>query len=85
MFGKKHDKTTKDYPQMNDSQIFQHIIKYKLPLWIQGFHWWHWPQLQDLLTMVHEYAMPHFFLTLIANEMTQSQWHEFNDMECLVK
>jgi hypothetical protein len=29
--------------------------------------------------------MPHFFLTLIANEMTQSQWHEFNDMECLVK
>jgi hypothetical protein len=46
---------------------------------------WHWPQLQDVLTMVHEYAMPHFFLTLNVNEMTQSQWHEFNDMECLVK
>ncbi len=35
--------------------------------------------------MVHEYVMPQFFLTLTANEMTQSQWHEFNDMECLVK
>ncbi len=70
---------------MNDSQILQHIIKYKLLLWIQDFPWWHWPQLQDLLTMVHEYVMPQFFLTLTANEMTQSQWHEFNDMECLVK
>jgi hypothetical protein len=31
---------------------------------------WHRPQLQDLLTMVEEFGMPHFKKTLIANEMS---------------
>jgi ATP-dependent DNA helicase PIF1 len=31
---------------------------------------WHRSQLQDLLTMVEEFGMPHFYKTLIANEMS---------------
>ncbi len=46
-----------------------YIIKYKLPSSIQGFHTWHISQLQDLLTMVEEFGMPHFFLTLTMNEI----------------
>jgi hypothetical protein len=33
-----------------------HIIKYKLPLSNQGSPTWHKSQLQDLLTMVEEFA-----------------------------
>jgi hypothetical protein len=47
---------------MNDAQIFQHIVKYKLPSSIEGSLEWYQSQLQDLLTMVHEFGMFHIFL-----------------------
>jgi hypothetical protein len=54
---------------MINAQIFGYIIKYKLPSSIQGSHTWHISQLQDLLTMVEEFGMPHFFKTLTMNEI----------------
>jgi hypothetical protein len=36
LFRRRHKKYEKKYPQMNDAQIFQHIVKYKLPSSIQG-------------------------------------------------
>jgi hypothetical protein len=35
--------------------------------------------------MVNEFKLPHLKKTLIANEMTSSQWHESNYMEYIVK
>jgi len=35
--------------------------------------------------MVNELGMPHFFLTLIIDEITSSKWNKFNDMEHIVK
>jgi hypothetical protein len=35
--------------------------------------------------MVNELGMPHFFLTLIIDEITSSRWNKFNDMEHIVK
>ncbi len=61
-----------------------HIVKYKLPL-IQGSPTWHRSQLQNLLTMVEKFGMPHFFKTLTTNEMTSTRWLEFNDMEYFIK
>jgi hypothetical protein len=46
-----------------------YIIKYKLPSSIQGSHTWHISQLQDLLTMVEEFGMPHFKKVLTMNEI----------------
>jgi len=37
---------------MTNVEILGHIVKYKLPLLIQGSPTWHKSQLQDLLTMV---------------------------------
>jgi hypothetical protein len=62
---------------MTNVEILGHIVKYKLPLLIQGFPTW---QLQDLFTMVKEFGMLHFLKTLIANEMTSTKWPKFNDM-----
>ncbi len=75
----------KDYPHMTDEQILQHKVKYKLPSSIQGSPRWHQSQLQHLLTMVQEFGIPHFLKTLIVDEMTQSRWCEFDDMEHFVE
>jgi hypothetical protein len=42
-------------------------------------------QLQNLLTMVEEFGMLHFFLTSTTYEMASTKWLEFNDMEYLLK
>jgi hypothetical protein len=70
---------------MTDSEILGHIVKYKLPSLIQSSPMWHRSQLQDLLTMVNEFGMPHLKKTLIEYEMTSRRWLKFNDMEYLVK
>ncbi len=70
---------------MTDIENVRNIVKYKLLSWIQGSPMWHRSQLQDLLTMVEEFGMPHFKKTLIANEMSLTRWPEFNDVEYLIK
>jgi len=35
--------------------------------------------------MVEKFGMFHFLKTLIADEMTSLKWHEFNDMEYIIK
>jgi hypothetical protein len=35
--------------------------------------------------MVEEFCMPRFLKTLNVDEMTSLRWHEFNDMEYIVK
>jgi hypothetical protein len=54
---------------MIDVWILGYIVKYKLPSSIQEFPTWHISQLQDLLKMVKNFSMPHFFVTLIADEI----------------
>jgi len=70
---------------MTDVEILGHIVKYKLPSSIQGSLTRHRSQLQDLLTMIEEFDMPHFKNNSTANKMTSTKWHEFNDMKYLVK
>jgi hypothetical protein len=59
------------YSQVNDAQIFEYMVKYRLPSSILGSICWHQSQLQDLLTMVQEFGMVHYFKTLLKNEMIQ--------------
>ncbi len=73
------------FRDMTNTQIFQHIIKFKLPSSIQSSPKWHKSQLQDLLIMVEEFGMPHLLKTLTADEMTSLKWHEFNNMEYIIK
>jgi len=65
---------------MSDVEILRNIIKYKLLSSIQGSPTWHRSKLQDSLSMVEEFGMPHFLKTLTTNEMTLTRWLEFNDV-----
>jgi hypothetical protein len=60
------------FPYMTNTQIFEQITNYKLPSLIQGSPRLHKSQLQNLLIMVEEFRLPHFFKTLIVHEMTSS-------------
>jgi hypothetical protein len=73
------------FSHMTNTQISQHIMKYNFPSSFQSSPKWHKSQLQDLLTMIEKFGMPHFLKTLIAYEMTSLKWHEFNDMEYIIK
>jgi hypothetical protein len=54
---------------MIDAKILGYIVKYKLRSSIQGFPISQISELQNLLKTVKEFGMPHFFLTLIEDEI----------------
>jgi hypothetical protein len=60
-FGKGDKNNQKNYSQINNAQIFEHIMKCRLSSSISGSICWHQSQLQDLLTMVQEFGMVHYF------------------------
>jgi hypothetical protein len=61
LFGKRNKNNQETYSQINDAQIFEYIVKYRLSSSISGSICWHQSQLQDLLTMVQEFGMVHYF------------------------
>jgi hypothetical protein len=47
-------------PTMSKIDIINHIVKFHLPSKLQGSPRWHISYLQDLLTMVAKFGIPHF-------------------------
>jgi hypothetical protein len=45
---------------------------------------WHHTQLKELLVMVENFGMPHFFLTLTFDETSNLRWKEIEDIEILL-
>ena len=66
-------RTKQRHPQISKQEVFQHITKYKLLTFIRGTPQWHKTQVQDLLAMVEQFEMPHFFLILQC-AAHQPQW-----------
>jgi hypothetical protein len=77
--------TKQDHPNMNDTEVLQHVTKYTLPSYIEGSPRWHKSQLQNLLAMVKKYGMPDFFLILITDEASSLQWEEITHIEHIVQ
>ena len=73
------------YPHMTEHDVLQLITKYNLSSSIQGIPRWHKSHLQDLLAMVKKIEMPHFVLTLTANETSSLHWEEVTNIEDIAK
>ena len=73
------------YPHMTKQDVLQHITKYNLPSSIQGTPRWHKSHLQDLLAMIENFGMPHFFLTLTAHKTSSIHWEEVTNIEDIAK
>ena len=82
---KKIKQVKQQYLHMTEHDVLQHIINYNLPSSIQGTPRWHRSHLQDLKAMVEQFGMPHFFLTLTADETSSLRLKEVIHIEDIAK
>lgn len=71
-------------PEATEEQIYQHVCKYTLPDTMPGSPSWHRKHLQDLIHTVAEKGMPSLFLTLTADEISDTRWSEIAALEQLL-
>jgi alkanesulfonate monooxygenase SsuD/methylene tetrahydromethanopterin reductase-like flavin-dependent oxidoreductase (luciferase family) len=71
-------KYRRQHPNATDAEVIRHVAKHKVPGSIVGTPKWHAARLADLLAMVKQWGMPHFFLTLTAGDRCHNgdQWEE---------
>jgi hypothetical protein len=58
-------------------------MKFKLPPSIPLTLQWHHTQFKELLVMVENFGMPHFFFTLTSDKTSNLKWKEIEDIENL--
>lgn len=68
-------------PNATEEEIYQHVCKYTLPDTMPGSPSWHRKHLQDLIHTVAEKGMPTLFLTLTADEVSETRWSEIHALE----
>jgi hypothetical protein len=74
-------KNKKDHPLSQEEDVIAHVLKHCVPQSIAGSPQWHKRNLRDLMCMVDSWGMPHFSLTLTADEMSRTKWAEIVDLE----
>jgi hypothetical protein len=73
-------KYKKDNPGAADADAIKHVLKHTVPASVFGSPQYWRSNLLDLLQLVQEWGMPHFFLTLTADECSELRWAEINDL-----
>ena len=71
-------------PSANTQQILSNVLKHSIPASVPGSPAYFKQQLQDLLARVAKWGLPHFFLTLTADEASGMRWTEITDLETLL-
>ncbi|GAX85376.1 hypothetical protein CEUSTIGMA_g12793.t1 [Chlamydomonas eustigma] len=75
----------REKPHSSDADIMAHITKYKIPGNVSGSPSWFRERLADLLAVVDKHGMPSLFLTLTADEHSQTRWPEIEGIEEILK
>lgn len=70
-----------DSPGASDAEVIRHVLKHSLPPTMPGTPAWHRRHLQDLQCMVDRWGMPSFFLTLTADELSDTRWPEVQSLD----
>ncbi len=70
-----------DSPGASDAEVIRHVLKHSLPPTMPGTPAWHRRHLQDLQCMVDRWGMPSFFLTLTADELSDTRWPEVKSLD----
>ena len=73
------------HPLGTDEEAMRSLIKYNVPGSLPGSPRWHKRHLNDLLCLVKELGMPTFFLTLTADEVSETKWSEIHDLEKILR
>ncbi len=70
----------RQHPQWSKIDVLRNIMKFKLPPSIPLMPQWHHTQFKELLVMVENFGMPHFFLTLTFDETSNLRWKEIENI-----
>jgi hypothetical protein len=70
---------------MSETNIIQHVVKYKIPKKMVGSPKWHYAQLFDMIAMVDTYGLLHIFFTFFSNETSEFKWGDISNMETFLK
>jgi hypothetical protein len=62
--------------QWSEIDVLRNLMKLKLPPSIPLTPQWHHTQFKELLMMLENFRMLHFFLTLTSNETSNLRWKE---------
>jgi hypothetical protein len=84
------DKDIHDYQRLHPgcsvAEAMVHVAKHTIPSDVKGSPAWHKKQLANLLCLVQHHGMPHIFLTLTADEVSESRWDpEITHLEALLQ
>jgi len=72
------------HPNATDEDIVHHVLKHCVPAAVPGSPQYFKQQLLNLLALVEKKGLPHFSLTLTADEASALRWTEINDLESLL-
>lgn len=73
------------FPDYTEQMLFKRIIKHSIPASIAGLPNWFLSQFKDLLCMVEYFGLPDFFVTVTADEVSESKWLEIEDLTMLLR
>jgi hypothetical protein len=84
------EKAMSDYrrrhPGSDDNEMLKHIIRYKVPQTLPGSPSWHRSHLDDLLFLCQpeNWGRPALFLTLTADEVSESRFPEVDGIDAVM-
>jgi hypothetical protein len=67
--------------QWSKIDVLKNIMKFKLPPSIPLMPQWHRTQFKELLVMVENFGVLHFFFLLNSNKTSNLRWKEIKDIE----
>lgn len=70
----------RQHPEFSDQALYREVIKHSIPGKVAGSPSWFMSQYKDLLCMVDHFGLPDIFLTVTADEVSESRWAEVNDL-----
>lgn len=68
-------------PHLTEAEIMKQCLTWKVPGTVPNSPRAYREYLRDVITMVNNRGMPHFFLTLTCDEVSESRWQEIADLE----
>ncbi len=69
------------HPDASEPEVIRHVIKHDVPHTLPGSPSWHRHRLLDLLALVDADGIPTLFLTLTADEVSETRWPEIDGLE----
>lgn len=72
-------------PGATDTDALRNAAVHTVPPNVTGTPGWYRTKLKELLAMVQAYGMPHLFLTLTADEVSETRWQEVIHLEAFLQ